>query len=280
MVAKTMDDEIDLRDVFRMLWKNRSLAAGTIIISIVIAILASLLMPQIYQVSGIIYLGNFSDSVYANADSAKALMISDGFLSEAIEKLSFEVPSDKYNLFKSGIEIDAAKDAENLLVITCNSPNGTEGKEIVETMISIFAARSIVSYNSERQIPLDQMARIKADIISVENSINQTREVLNNLQDAHVTDTISRIETELRISRTLEFLQAEEAWHSSLMDRYDSLEIRLDQLVPMRVVQEPRLPAAPMQTKMALNVIMATVFGLILGIFAAFLREGIRGLVL
>jgi len=275
-----MDDEISLRDIFRVLWKNRSLLAGTIIISIVIAILASLLMPQIYQVSGIIYLGNFSDGVYTNTDSAKALMVSDGFLSETIEQLSFEVPSDKYNLFKSGIEIDHAKDAENILVITHNSPNGTEGKEIVETMIRIFAARSNVSYNIERQIPLDQMARIKADIISVEDSINQTHEVLNNLQDAHGTDTISRIETELRISRTLELLQGEEAWYSSLMDRYSSLEIKLDQLEPMMVVQEPRLPAAPIQTKMTLNIMIAAMFGLIIGILAAFLKGGLQELVL
>ena len=272
-----MQDELDLRDVFHVLWKNRFLITIAVALSILIASAANFLAPPIYQVSGIVFLGSFNDTVYNNVDSTKALLTSDGFLSEVIEQLSFEVPPNMHNLFKGGIEVDAAKDSRNLLVITCRSPNSSEGKEIVETMVRIFAGRSNISYNAKKQIALNQMTRIRADLIDAENDINQTRKVLKELQNAQGP---LQVEVELRISRTLEYLQGEEAWYSGLMDRYASLEIKLDQMVPMRVVQEPKVPAAPLQTKVASNIIIAAMFGLIIGIFAAFLREGIRELVL
>lgn len=272
-----MQEELDLREVLRLLWKNRFLIASVVALSVVTVVAASFLTPPIYQVSGIVFLGNFNDTVYSNINSVKVLMTSDGFLSEVIEELSFEVAPNTYNSFKSGIEVDAAKDTRNLLVITCRSPNSSEGREIVQTMIRIFAGRSNTSYNAERQIALSQMSRIRTDLIDAENDINQTRKVLKELQDSQGS---LQVEAELRISRTLEYLQGEEAWYSGLMDRYTSQEIKLDQLEPMRVVQEPRLPADPMQAKTALNVMMAAMFGLIIGIFAAFLREGLRELVL
>lgn len=272
-----MHEEIGLQDIIHILLRNRYLIAAAVSISVVIAGAISFLAPPTYQVSSIIFLGNFNDTVYCNIDSAKALLTSDGFLSEVIEGLSFEVPPNAYNSFKGGIEVDAAKDTRNLLIITCISPNSSEGREIVQTMIRIFAGRSNISYNAEKQIALSQMSRIKTDLIDAENDINQTRKVLKELQDSQGS---LQVEAELRISRTMEYLQGEEAWYSGLMDRYASQEIKLDRLEPMRVVQEPRLPAAPMQAKTALNVMMAAMFGLIIGIFAAFLREGLRGLVL
>jgi len=54
-----MDDEIDLRDIFRVLWNGRHLIIGVFVVAVLVAGVISFAMPPVYKISSIITGGNF-----------------------------------------------------------------------------------------------------------------------------------------------------------------------------------------------------------------------------
>ena len=56
-----MEDEIDLRDIFGVLWKRRLLILGTFIVAVLLAGVISFAMPPVYKVSSIVAVGLYDD---------------------------------------------------------------------------------------------------------------------------------------------------------------------------------------------------------------------------
>ena len=86
----------------------------------------------------------------------------------------------------------------------------------------------------------------------------------------------STSDKELRISRTLEYLQGGESRRSTLLDRELELEKQLTLLRHLDVVQETREPIAPIESKKVLMIAVAGMLGLMVGVLAAFMRERLR----
>lgn len=81
------DDEIDLRDLLMVLWRNRLLIASIFLVAVVVAGAISLAMPSVYRVTYLASLGNYGDPIYTNPSSASELMLSDQFLADIIDSL-------------------------------------------------------------------------------------------------------------------------------------------------------------------------------------------------
>jgi uncharacterized protein involved in exopolysaccharide biosynthesis len=271
--GRTMDDEINLKDTFNLLWKRRLLISAIFIIFVLVAAVISFVIPQIYETSGIVALGNFGEPIYTSQAAAKAIMLSDEFLLDLFEELNISMTPSKFAEFKSHIKIEPVKDTDGLIQISIQSSDKHQGIEIVEGMVRLFANRSQEPYNRQMQILSDQLAVTKEDMNVVETDINQTRESLNGIEKVAGASSES---DELRISRTLDHLQGEETRFSTLQDRYQDLKKQLTLLRHLDVVQKPTEPISPIWPKKALIVALAGMLGLMVGIFAAFLREGLR----
>ena len=83
-----MVDEIDLRDIVRVLSKRRLMIIGVFVFSILVAGVISFAVPPVYKVSSIIAIGYFDDPAYTSQASMKNVMISDEFLLEVFEAIS------------------------------------------------------------------------------------------------------------------------------------------------------------------------------------------------
>jgi uncharacterized protein involved in exopolysaccharide biosynthesis len=268
-----MDDEIDLRDIFQALWKSRFLIGGIFMAAVVVAAAISFVMPQIYEVSSIVGLGNFGDPVYTSQASAKEIMLSEGFLLEVVEQLNLNMSSSEFNAFKNSVKVEPVEGSDNLLVISVETKKKQEGKEVVGKIISLFANRSQESYNRQKKILSDQLASDQRRLDALNNDTNRTREILMNIEK---TQGSSPEESELRFSRTLEYLNEEEARRSTLIDHSLEIQRQLSLLEHLEVVQEPKEPVVPIGPRKALIIAIAGILGLMLGIFAAFLKEGLK----
>ncbi len=269
-----MDDEIYLSDIFRVLWKSRFLIIGIFAIFVLVAGAVSFaVMSPSYRSSAIVALGNFGDPIYTTPDSAIAIMQSDEFLLDVIDDLDFEVPPEEFRTFKNSIEIEPVKGSSSLLIISAVTRERQEGKEIVDEMIRLFSQRSEESYNRQQKILSNSLASTQMRLETTELDLGQTREVLRSIEDLPGTTASDK---ELRISRTLEYLQGGESRRSTLLDRELELEKQLTLLRHLEVVQETREPVAPIESKRALMVAIAGILGLMVGVLAAFLREGLR----
>jgi len=137
-------------------------------------------------------------------------------------------------------------------------------------MIWLYANRSEVSYNRQKKILSDQLAVTlqRLDVIDLE--INQTQEALQGIQD--LTGS-SAVQGEMQFSRTLDRLNGMQTQRSALIDRRLELQKQLVLIRNLEVVQPATEPVSPIGPRKDLIVAIGGMLGLMVGIFAAFLRE-------
>jgi LPS O-antigen subunit length determinant protein (WzzB/FepE family) len=109
----------------------------------------------------------------------------------------------------------------------------------------------------------------------IDQEVNQTQEVLLGIQGIQDLTEPSTVQGEMQFSRTLDRLNGIQALRSALIDRRLDLEKQLELIRNLKVVQPPVMPVNPIWPRKALIVGIAGVIGLMIGIFAAFLREGL-----
>ena len=267
-----MEDEIDLRDIFDVLWKRRLLILGTFIIAVLLAGVISFAMPPVYKVSSIIAIGYFDDPAYTSQASMKNVMLSDEFLLEVFEAITPNGTSSDFRTIKGDVEVEPVKDSDRLVEISIETKKRKEGLKAVETMIEHYSVLSQNSYNRQKKILEDQLANTEQRIEVVNLEINQTREALQNMEE---TSGSSAVQAEMRFSRTLDILNGKESQRSALMDRRMELDKQLMLIRNLEIVQPAREPISPIWPRKALIVGIAGILGLMLGVMAAFLREGL-----
>jgi uncharacterized protein involved in exopolysaccharide biosynthesis len=169
-----VEDEIDLRDLLDVLWRERRLIAGIFLVAVLAAGAISLLMPSIYRASCIIALGNFGDPVYTTEDTAKELLLSDEMVGDVIAQLKLDVTPKELRAFKEGIEIKHI--ADNVLKISIETDDQENATKIIETMISTFVGQSEERYNKYRGHLSDRLVVDQQAIAALDDEINLTRE--------------------------------------------------------------------------------------------------------
>lgn len=268
-----MDDEIDLRDIIRVLWENRFLVVGIFLIAVVAAGAVSIMMPSVYRASCLVALGNFGDPVYTTQSGASEILTSDAFVLDLLSRLNLSLSPGEFVEFKDRMRIEPVKGSDRLLSISMETTDPEEGKRILREMVSLFEDRSNQSYTEQRGLLLEQLSATNQLLDSVEESINQTHQAMKEIEGA---TGVSQLEKNLLLSYKLDYLQNAESQRLSLMDRSMNLQKQLRLMKPVEIVDAPVEPAEPVKPRRALIVIVAGMLGLMLGVFAAFLREALR----
>ncbi len=276
-----MDDEIDLRDVYHyvrkaigngihVVWKSRRLIISTFLIAALVAGLAAFIMTPIYKASCIIALGNYGDPIYTNEVMAKEILISDEYLLEAIDKLNLDIPLEKFNEFRESIEI-TRNITGNTFEISIETPDKQNATAIITQIVSIFLNRSEENYNKYNASLSDNLAITKENLAVLDKDINQTRYVLRNIDKI---PGITQEQLELSHSRTLENLQNAETRRAGLLDQYIEFKRQLDFMENARILLISEEPTEPIRPQKILMIAIGGMLGLLVGIIAAFLREG------
>ena len=268
-----MEDEIDLRDIFGVLWKRRLLIVGTFIIVVLLAGVISFAMPPVYKVSSIIAVGLYDDPAYTSQASMKNVMLSDEFLLDVFEVISPNGNSSDFRTFKDSVEVEPVRDSDRLVEISIETKKRKEGLKAVETMIERYSELSQNSYNKQKKILEDQLANTEQRIEVINLEINQTREALQDMEETSGSSTA--VQAEMRFSRTLDILNGKESQRSALMDRRMELDKQLLLIRNLEVVQPAREPISPVGPRKAMIIAIAGMVGLMAGLLGAFLREGL-----
>lgn len=264
-----MDDEIDLRDIFRILWKRRLLIIGVFAIAVLMAGVISFTMPSVYRVSSIVAMGNFEDPVYTTQASAKSIMLSDQFLQEVFQQLPNTTISE-FKRFKGTVKVESVKDSDRLIEISIETPDRQEGKEAVEKMVLRYSNISADSFNRYKKALSDQLASNQERLNTMNLEINLTRNALQNMQN---TSGSSAVEGEISFSRALDRLSSMEGQRSALIDRGLDLQKQLELLRHLEVISPAREPVSPIGPRRVLMVAIAGMLGLMVGIFVALILE-------
>jgi capsular polysaccharide biosynthesis protein len=247
------------------------LIAGIFLIAVLAAGAIGLLMPSIYRASCIIALGNFGDPVYTTEDTAKELLLSDEMLGGVIAQLKLDAPAKKLRAFKEGIEIKHI--ADNVLEISIETDDQENATKIAKTMVSNFVGQSEERYNKYRGHLSERLVVDQQTLAALDNEINLTRETQRELEKL---PGVSQETLELRYSRTLEYLNSMESRRASLMNEYLSLKKELDFMENAKILAVSEEPTEPVKPRRLMIISVAGMLGLMVGIFAAFLKEGLE----
>ncbi len=151
------DDEIDLRDLLMVLWRNRGLIVGIFLVVVVTGGAVSMLMPSVYRASCIIALGNFEDPIYTNQANVVEIMQSDGFMLKLVEYLNLSISPSEFSALKDSIKVEPVKGSNHLLRISIETTDPTEGRDIATGMAQLLLSESEERYRKQEKILLEQL---------------------------------------------------------------------------------------------------------------------------
>lgn len=265
------DDEIELRDLIRPLWRRRWLITGIFVLAVFVAGIWSYMMAPVYQVHALISLGKFNSSIYTSTGPAREVIVSDDFIREVAEELNLGIPNEQFRAFKDSIKVEAVSDA-NMLKISIETTDRAEGKAVLEQIFRAFYDKSYPEFEREEKLLRKQLATLQAALEDVEGRIATTAASLERIESGRL-DTIER---DFRRSQLLESAQGFEEQRLALLDRALDLQKELNGLQTAKVIRSPREPITPVKPNKKMNVALAGVLGLMVGVFLAFGLEYAR----
>lgn len=291
------EDEIDLRDIILVLWRHRWFIIGVFLVSVLAGgIIISFAMAPVYRVHTVIALGQYPpsthtnpaapqnpggyvdiagqypSSIYTNPAAVREMLLSDDFLWQVVGEVRPNISEKDFQRFKDSIKVEQVKET-GMLSISTETTDPKEGKAVLEKMVALFRDQSRSDFEQHRQLLTDQLSSVKARLLEVEKTIRETRQ---NLAALEAAPGLTRAEKDFRRFQLLEALQGFEDQHLALLDRYLGLEKELNSLEDVKVIQSPREPAYPEKPNRTLNIAVAGVLGLMVGILGAFIIDFFR----
>lgn len=265
------DDEIELRDLIRPLWRRRWLILAVFVLSVLVAGVWSFMTAPVYQVYMLMSLGKYDSPIYTSPGPAREVIISDDFIREVVEKLELEIPDEEFREFKRSIKVEPVSDA-NMLKISIETKDRAQGKAVLQQIFNSFYGKSLPVFERQQQLLKKQLNTVQTALDQVENNIRSTAETLQQIESG----SAGNLDRDFRRSQLLESAQGFEQQRLALLDRTLGLQKDLNAMETAQVIRSPREPVYPIKPNKKLNVALAGVLGLMVGVFLAFGLEYVR----
>lgn len=289
--VERIEDEIDLLDVLRVLWKRKILILSLTIIVPLVAGLVTLMLPDVYEVTAIIEPGQDAAGKPVVLPEAIKENIQGGaydqYLMEHFKLSADDMPEwrvripKKTSLVRIALESDRPQQAVQILNELLRSVTESIEKRLAEEKRKIeneirLARIKHDSLQKSAELLRKQLAETAAKIRDLEaarrramaanpsnamsvllysNEIQNQQIYLNNLQ--------------LRLENT------EKDVKSSLVE-IDNARLKLEKVRGTNVNKYPNVPEKPVKPKRLLIVVLALVLGGFAGVVVAFLAESLE----
>ncbi|AGB42264.1 capsular polysaccharide biosynthesis protein [Halobacteroides halobius DSM 5150] len=262
--------EIDLREYLKVLSKRKNVIIGIFLVAVLLSgFISYFVLDPVYQSQATIKLGNYSGE-YSNPQVAASFLTSLGYLKQVNQELNLDYTTSQLTKLKEEtLKVKRLENTKDLITITYNSKSAKNTKLVIDKLIEQYKNNSLVEFNQNRKLKEERLAAIKDEIKNLKARINQTRSVLNNLTETK----LSTVDQVVLNNDLIGKLQAMNQMKSSLINQKYSLINKLNDMQAMQVINEPVKPKIPIKPNKKLNIAIAAVLGLMIGVFAAFLLE-------
>jgi len=256
-----MEEEISLVELFHIIWKRKRLIISLVLISVIGALIFSLISPKIYEAKAVILLPTQSSSSSALSTPSQNLPVSIGILGistpsanmvailkskSAAEYVFSKLHLENYfkdqeyeealNALMKSISV-STNDKENTITITVESRDPKLSAEIantyVEALEKINASLNVSSAKNTKDFLEKQIERVKKDLDDAENRLKEFQQ--KNLvfdvdsESKVVIENLAKLESEKDLSSI------------SLKVKRENFENLKRQLVNQQKIQEKDL---------------------------------------
>jgi len=263
--------EIDLREYIMLLWNAKWFIIGLFIIAVVGAgLLSQFYLTPTYETEAVLQLSNI-DNLYSNPEAVTQIIKSGSLVSPIMSNYNQELSDAQLNNYiENNINVSQIGERQILINVKNNDPEST--LNITKDIIDEFVKRSEENFRNYISRQEKSIKSINNEIENINEQITTIKREINNLQK---TD-IKAAEKGILINEQVNLLNSLYNQKNNYQDRVQKLENEIFSLYSLEVLNKPYLPENPVSPNTKLNIAIAGVLALMLGVFIVFFREFLK----
>lgn len=268
-MPEIQEEKIDLRDYINVLLKRKNIIILIFLIAIIIAAMISYfaISPSpIYQSSIVFGVAQIDGRVVINITESLEIMKSSVLLDEVINRMDLEISAAK---LKSQIVVKNLK-GTNFIEISVVDNSPEKAKNLAENITEIFIKQNQGKYQEKVKLVEDRLKTLKEQIAEFEKNIE---EIKKNIKEIATSKELSEGERQFQTSLLLSSSVTERELYNTLTDQANSLKVSLKSYEDFKIINNAQILVSPIKPNTKLNILIAGVLGLFVGIFAAFFLE-------
>jgi len=258
------EDEINLREYIKVIIKRKKLIFAIFLVSVIIAAIVNLRMPNVYEVASTIQLGNINGLLIPKED-VKAIILNQNSLLSIIKELNLKV---EVKNLKESIGLEDVGDT-GLLKIKVKYPDVETGIKIINAIMDSFLAYGQNIYQQRAAIIQQRLKELDAEISSAHEAILKTQALISGLPNSN---NIAQSDVYLKIILTNN-LPDYETNLSRLRNQRDDQELVLVNAKDFKIFDAPIKPQNPIGPNKKQNVLITGISALIFGVLLVFCME-------
>ncbi len=275
-MTEIQEEEIDLREYINVLIKRKGVIILIFLIAVITAALVSyFVLTPIYQ-SSISFLVNrelVRQQYYYPASSVNPyisdiliLLTRDLILKEAVEKINLDY---KYGEIREKVEANNIEDT-NIITLTVEDKDPKIAKDLANYIVKIFIEKNQFKYDEKRKIAEENLKIYKEQLDDVERNIIEIEKMK---QKVAISAGVPDVEKHFQTSLLLNSLVTERNTRNFLISKVSSIKEDLMNYQAFKIIEPAVEPISPIKPNKELNILIAGVLGLFVGIFVAFFLE-------
>ena len=261
------EEEIDLREYINVLLKRKGIIIIIFLIAIITATLVSYFaITPVYQSSMVFSVAKIDGKAVINITEALEIMKSNVVLDEVINRMGLEETAKQLG---SQITTENLK-GTNFIEVSVVASSPEKAKSLVENIVEVFIEQNQDEYREKVKLVEDRLKTSEEQIAEFEKNIQEIEKAKKKIV---ASEELSEGERQFQTSLLLNSSVTERSLYNSLTNQANNLKASLKSCEDFKIINYAQLPVAPIKPNKKLNILIAGVLGLFVGIFAAFFLE-------
>ena len=267
LMPEMQEEEIDLREYINVLLKRKGVVILIFLIAVITAALVSYFaLSPVYQASTVFSVAKIDGRAVVNITEALEIMKSNVVLDEVIDRMDLEETAKQLS---SRVTTENLK-GTNFIKISVLADSPETAKNLVETITKVFVEQNQDEYQEKVKLVEDRLKIIEEQIAEFEKNI---QEIEKSKRKIATTEELSEGERQFQTSLLLSSSVTERSLYNNLTNQANSLKESLKSCEDFKIINYAQLPAEPTKPNKKLNILIAGVLGLFVGVFVAFFLE-------
>jgi len=263
-MPEIQEDEIDLREYINVLIKRKSIIILIFLIAVITSALVSyFVLSPVYQASTVFSVAKIDGQAVINITEALEIMKSNLVLDEVIDRIDLEETAKQLS---SQITAESIK-GTNFVKVSAEADSPEKAKSLVENIVGIFIEQNQSEYREKVELLEDRLKIIEEQIAEFEKNIQEIEKSKKKIATAEeLTEGERQFQTSLLLSSSV----TERELYNNLINQANR---SLKNCEDFKIINYAQLPTEPIKPNKKLNILIAGVLGLFVGIFVAFFIE-------
>jgi capsular polysaccharide biosynthesis protein len=280
LMTEMQEEEIDLREYISVLIKRKGVIILIFLIAVITAALVSYFaLSPVYQSSVVFSIALMDNrpatTIIAQVENnvpvikiheALEVINSNLILDEVIKRSDLNISSDQ---LRTRIEVKNLKNT-NFIKVSVEADSPEKAKELAENIVKVFIEKNQNKYTEKIKLIKERIKILEREIAEFEKSI---QEIENAIKKIAASKDLSETERYFQTSLLLNSSSNERNLYNNLIYQINTLQERLNNCQDFGIISYAQLPVAPIKPNKKLNILIAGVLGLFVGIFVAFFIE-------